>query len=267
MVGAALVSQISEGRVPSLDFLVQPSPSASRPATPATPPKAKIPRPANAFMLYRSWLIKTGKIPKHIEPRQQNISRIAGECWNLLPPHEKAYWHEKARKIMEEHKVKNPGYKFNPERKKQSRKNAAEGEAPGQDHPDRIRFIREKYVHIAGEAVPPPRPRKCRSRRTTASMHPPPAPSFPHTFAPPPGQPLNLSAPEIPRVASAPPTTPAFVAGSSSTPEYIIPMGNTPYPDYLAQCLAQVARQSNQGGELVSKSLSLSSRPACSLSV
>ncbi|KAI0751575.1 hypothetical protein C8Q80DRAFT_1079271, partial [Daedaleopsis nitida] len=73
-----------------------------------------IPRPANAFMLYRSWLIKTGQIPKDIESRQQNISRIAGECWNLLSVEEKAKWHEKARVIREDHNMRNPGYKFSP---------------------------------------------------------------------------------------------------------------------------------------------------------
>ena len=74
--------------------------------------KDHIPRPANAFMLYRSHLIKSGQIPKLVEQRQQNISRVAGECWNLLNDEEKAVWHNEAKKAMEQHRIRHPDYKF-----------------------------------------------------------------------------------------------------------------------------------------------------------
>ncbi|RDX55428.1 hypothetical protein OH76DRAFT_1319713, partial [Lentinus brumalis] len=73
-----------------------------------------VPRPANAFMLFRSDMIKTGQIPKDVEQRQQNISRVAGQCWNLLPPEQKAYWHQKAAEKYEEHMKMYPNYKFSP---------------------------------------------------------------------------------------------------------------------------------------------------------
>ncbi|KAH9912613.1 high mobility group box domain-containing protein, partial [Epithele typhae] len=73
-----------------------------------------IPRPPNAFMLYRSHLLKTGKIPKEFEHRQQNISRVAGECWNMLSMDEKAVWHAEARNALELHKLRHPDYKFAP---------------------------------------------------------------------------------------------------------------------------------------------------------
>ncbi|EJF62782.1 hypothetical protein DICSQDRAFT_12852, partial [Dichomitus squalens LYAD-421 SS1] len=71
-------------------------------------------RPANAFMLYRSWLLKSGQIPKNVEKRQQNISRVAGECWNLLSMEEKGEWHDKAEIVKIEHALLHPEYKFTP---------------------------------------------------------------------------------------------------------------------------------------------------------
>ena len=90
-------------------------------------------------MLFRSDLIKTNAIPKSVEPRQQNISRVAGQCWNMLPPEKRKYWHDKAAEALRKHKEKHPDYKFSPERKRPSRKNApGEGE-PQPSGEDRIR--------------------------------------------------------------------------------------------------------------------------------
>ncbi|KAI0774100.1 hypothetical protein C8Q74DRAFT_809449 [Fomes fomentarius] len=189
MIGT-LVWQLTGGRLPPLPPPPSNSPAEqpmSRPVTPAQQPKRKrVARPANAFMLYRSHLIKSGAIPKNIESRQQNISRIAGECWNLLSKEDKAYWHREAEKIQEIHKLKNPDYKFAPSRKIPKVKKASDGEdVPPQGHPDAIRYIREKYVGISGPAVPPPRPRKPKSRRNASA--PPPAPDYQPNFSVPPG--------------------------------------------------------------------------------
>ncbi|KIK97983.1 hypothetical protein PAXRUDRAFT_95391, partial [Paxillus rubicundulus Ve08.2h10] len=76
-----------------------------------------IPRPPNAFMLYRSDFLKRRTIPPEVEKRQQNLSRIAGQCWNMLPDDEKAVWHDKAAAVQAAHYAKYPFYKFKPSRK------------------------------------------------------------------------------------------------------------------------------------------------------
>ncbi|KIJ20197.1 hypothetical protein PAXINDRAFT_30374, partial [Paxillus involutus ATCC 200175] len=70
------------------------------------------PRPPNAFMLYRSDFLKRRTIPPEVEKRQQNLSCIAGQCWNMLPDDEKAVWHDKAAAVQAAHYAKYPFYKF-----------------------------------------------------------------------------------------------------------------------------------------------------------
>ena len=76
-----------------------------------------IPRPPNAFMLYRSDFLKRRAIPEEIERRQQNLSRIAGQCWRMLSAEEKAVWNNKAAEVAAAHHAKYPDYKFRPVRK------------------------------------------------------------------------------------------------------------------------------------------------------
>ncbi|KAI6164805.1 hypothetical protein EDD17DRAFT_1754663 [Pisolithus thermaeus] len=76
-----------------------------------------IPRPPNAFLLYRSDFLKRRTIPREVEKRQQNLSRIIGECWNMLSAEEKAVWREKAAAVTAAHQAKYPHYKFRPTRR------------------------------------------------------------------------------------------------------------------------------------------------------
>ncbi|KIJ69992.1 hypothetical protein HYDPIDRAFT_51118, partial [Hydnomerulius pinastri MD-312] len=69
-------------------------------------------RPPNAFMLYRSDFLKRRTVPREVEKRQQNLSRIAGQCWNMLPEREKAIWHDKAAAVQAAHHAKYPHYRF-----------------------------------------------------------------------------------------------------------------------------------------------------------
>ena len=74
----------------------------------------RIPRPPNAFMLYRSDFHKRRTIPREVEKRQQNLSRIAGQCWKMLPETEKAIWYGKAAVIRAEHRARYPSHKTGP---------------------------------------------------------------------------------------------------------------------------------------------------------
>ncbi|KAH7930107.1 hypothetical protein BV22DRAFT_1043490 [Leucogyrophana mollusca] len=134
------------------------------------PAKGKhIPRPPNAFMLYRSDFLKKGIIPPHVERRQQNLSRVAGECWNLLPDEEKAQWHAKAAEAHAAHYAKYPNYKFRPTRGRGAARAKDKSRQTDDGYEkERIRTIREKYTQIGGPAVGPPRSRKAKthSRKT-----------------------------------------------------------------------------------------------------
>ncbi|KAG6337358.1 hypothetical protein ID866_1731 [Astraeus odoratus] len=68
-------------------------------------------------MLFRSDFIRKRTIPRDVEKRQQNLSRIAGQCWKLMSAEDKAIWHEKSAALTAAHYAKYPDYKFRPTRK------------------------------------------------------------------------------------------------------------------------------------------------------
>lgn len=151
------------------------SPLMSEPSN-TTP--SHIPRPPNAFMLYRSDFLKRGIIPAHVERRQQNLSRIAGQCWNLLPPEEKAQWQERAAQALLEHQKRNPDYKFTPAPRGSRRtkvKGRSDNDEDVADGGDRIRQIREKYARIAGPTVPPTRRRRLKGQNSSRDLDTTPA--------------------------------------------------------------------------------------------
>ncbi|KAF9055134.1 hypothetical protein BDZ89DRAFT_1031767 [Hymenopellis radicata] len=149
--------------------------------TPAVSPDTyshRIPRPPNAFMLFRSDCI--ARIRAQLkerggEKRQQIFSRVAGEAWHLLKPEERLVWQEKAASALAAHQAKYPGYKFAPVAKGSSRKGknpvAAEAEELS------VADIRAKYLGLPGLAVKNPAPKR---RRRTRKVHSPnEAPSNP----------------------------------------------------------------------------------------
>ncbi|KAG8744236.1 hypothetical protein FRC10_010598 [Ceratobasidium sp. 414] len=92
------------------------SPYFTEPLTPAQPPAKKshsrrrppghIPRPRNAFILFRSHYVAAQLIPNKVE--------IIGEIWNTLPPAERLVWEQKADVEKEKHYRMYPGYRYKP---------------------------------------------------------------------------------------------------------------------------------------------------------
>ncbi|KNZ78175.1 Repressor ROX1, partial [Termitomyces sp. J132] len=74
----------------------------------------RIPRPRNAFMIFRSEFWAGAKISKSVEHDHRHISRIVGHCWNQLTEEEKAVWRRRAEQEKIEHQIKYPGYRFSP---------------------------------------------------------------------------------------------------------------------------------------------------------
>ena len=109
--------QKSRRRAEPLDQ--QSSPNTKKRSPKSSAPLAKsvtkrIPRPRNAFMIYRSTVWAQQKIPTGIERDHRHISRIIGHCWNSLPEEEKRIWRVKAEEEKQEHLMKYPGYRYSP---------------------------------------------------------------------------------------------------------------------------------------------------------
>jgi len=73
-----------------------------------------IPRPPNAFILFRSSFIKNQHVSSEVETNHSTLSKIIGMTWQSLPNDERQIWHAKAKLALDEHKKKYPGYTFQP---------------------------------------------------------------------------------------------------------------------------------------------------------
>ncbi|KAH6901519.1 high mobility group box domain-containing protein, partial [Coprinopsis sp. MPI-PUGE-AT-0042] len=74
-----------------------------------------IPRPPNAFILFRSdfWAREKQKL-NPVERNHRDISRIAGHCWRNLDPISKQRYYERSIRLREMHRRQYPDYKFKP---------------------------------------------------------------------------------------------------------------------------------------------------------
>ncbi|EIW68407.1 hypothetical protein TREMEDRAFT_63576 [Tremella mesenterica DSM 1558] len=75
---------------------------------------AHIPRPRNAFILFRKHVVDSKLIPASVEMRHQNVSIITAKMWAEAPAEQKAHFNELARIEKEEHMIKYPGYRYQP---------------------------------------------------------------------------------------------------------------------------------------------------------
>ncbi|KII94425.1 hypothetical protein PLICRDRAFT_60514, partial [Plicaturopsis crispa FD-325 SS-3] len=73
-----------------------------------------IPRPPNAFMLYRSDFWAKQKVTTTVERDHRHISRIAGHCWNNLSDAERAPYKRRAEAEKVRHAREHPEYKYTP---------------------------------------------------------------------------------------------------------------------------------------------------------
>ncbi|TFK85993.1 hypothetical protein K466DRAFT_566274 [Polyporus arcularius HHB13444] len=105
----------------------EPVPDAAMDSPPGTPMLAPtrtshskkrdasyIPRPPNAFILFRSSFIRAQRIPGEIEGSHSALSKIIGKCWKALPREEREVWDAKAIVALQEHRRKYPDWRFKP---------------------------------------------------------------------------------------------------------------------------------------------------------
>jgi len=85
-----------------------------RPTHTKKKPDNHIPRPPNAFILFRSAFIKSQHVSSDVETNHSTLSKIIGLTWQNLPHEERQVWHVKAKAALDEHKRKFPEYAFRP---------------------------------------------------------------------------------------------------------------------------------------------------------
>jgi hypothetical protein len=93
-------------------------PSARRPTHSKKHAEDHIPRPPNAFILFRSSFIKNQHVSTGVETNHSTLSKIIGLTWQNMPHDERQVWHAKAKKALEEHRKKWPQYAFRPSHSK-----------------------------------------------------------------------------------------------------------------------------------------------------
>ncbi|KAF4620560.1 hypothetical protein D9613_001106 [Agrocybe pediades] len=88
-------------------------PTRSRPHGKRRDP-SYIPRPPNAFILFRCAFVKEQAIPGKVEGNHSKLSKIIGHYWKTLAPEEREKWEAKAVLAQEEHRALYPDWRFRP---------------------------------------------------------------------------------------------------------------------------------------------------------
>ncbi|KAF9047833.1 hypothetical protein BJ165DRAFT_1583068 [Panaeolus papilionaceus] len=75
-----------------------------------------IPRPPNAFILFRSAFIREQNVPGKVEGNHSKLSKIIGMClcWKKLSAQERSHWEAQAVIAQAEHRAKYPDWRFSP---------------------------------------------------------------------------------------------------------------------------------------------------------
>ncbi|KAG6909565.1 hypothetical protein DXG01_016813 [Tephrocybe rancida] len=73
-----------------------------------------IPRPPNAFILFRSSFIRDQKVTNKVEGNHSNLSKIIGIYWKTLPKSQRDEWEAKAANALVEHRKRYPDWRFRP---------------------------------------------------------------------------------------------------------------------------------------------------------
>ncbi|KAF7332176.1 HMG box domain-containing protein [Mycena kentingensis (nom. inval.)] len=132
----------------------------------------KIPRPPNAFILFRSDLLKNKNVKEGGPQQQQILSKVAGEAWRMSTEAEKDVWRGLAREQAEQHRKEYPDYAFKPARRSKKSKLRQSGE----DGPDMVRSWREALFGDKFKGPCPLPSRKAKEVEKAANAQPLPEP-------------------------------------------------------------------------------------------
>ncbi|KAI5823695.1 hypothetical protein K523DRAFT_403464 [Schizophyllum commune Tattone D] len=88
--------------------------------------KNRIPRPANAFILFRADFTKNHTLPDGTERSNGTLSKIASSEWKNLSPEGRGFWYRRADEAKIAHQAKYPEYKFRPVSRKSTERKPKE---------------------------------------------------------------------------------------------------------------------------------------------
>lgn len=93
-------------------------------------PEGHIPRPRNAFIIFRCYLVAEKMVPSNFANNHRNISRIVSNMWNRLSDVDRQSWQEAARQEKAEHQRLYPQYKYKPVSKSRSKSHSKKRSVP-----------------------------------------------------------------------------------------------------------------------------------------
>ncbi|KAH9947967.1 hypothetical protein B0H21DRAFT_821479 [Amylocystis lapponica] len=186
------------------------SPAQSPPPSPDTPPDSSftsrsahtrrkkpghIPRPPNAFIIFRSALWDENKHTTGIERDHREISRMAGSIWNKLSDAERAPYKARAEAEKQKHAIMYPEYKYTPvyRKDKPAKRKPKEDDATGTRRKAAPRLV------LKG-----PRSEQIKQSDEDSDFEIPARPS-PRRARPPPRPPVSRPAAPVPRATRPPP--------------------------------------------------------------
>ncbi|KAL1752029.1 hypothetical protein FB107DRAFT_293482 [Schizophyllum commune] len=88
--------------------------------------KNRIPRPANAFILFRADFTKNHTLPDGIERSNGTLSKIASSEWKNLSTEGRGFWYRRADEAKIAHQAKYPEYRFRPVSRKSTERKSKE---------------------------------------------------------------------------------------------------------------------------------------------
>ncbi|KAK9248475.1 hypothetical protein V1506DRAFT_529045 [Lipomyces tetrasporus] len=115
MMPSLTSDKVSSQLLPRLDQKKAVTKSGS--IKPSTQPKqkvAKVPRPRNAFIIYRG--AKHDEVMRRGDISNTSASRIIAKMWKDEPPHVREYYRRLAMEESLNHKLQHPEYKYSPRR-------------------------------------------------------------------------------------------------------------------------------------------------------
>ncbi|KAG6819249.1 hypothetical protein H0H93_013796 [Arthromyces matolae] len=103
----------SSEELPATDFLPAPS-TTQRTSHGKRRDASYIPRPPNAFILFRSSFVRDQKVTNKVEGNHSNLSKIIGKYWKALPKEQRDEWEAKAAQALIDHRKRYPDWRFRP---------------------------------------------------------------------------------------------------------------------------------------------------------
>lgn len=110
-----------------------------------------IPRPSNAFILFRSAIIKSQRVSAEVETNHSTLSKIIGLMWKNLPNEERQIWHARARIELDDHKRRHPLYAFKPMHSKRRAPPGQKRKVREVEPKDHIRCVKIAELLIRGK--------------------------------------------------------------------------------------------------------------------